>query len=77
MLYFLAEPKTVKEKLIIDGEIICKYDDFEQFSSEYKNPRNFAAGSIRLLDSKECFNRALTFVAWEVIEGGVSDSNQD
>jgi DNA ligase (NAD+) len=54
-------------ELVIDGEIICTYGDFEQFSSEYKNPRNFAAGSIRLLDSKECSNRNLTFVAWDVI----------
>ena len=55
------------DELIIDGEIICTYTDFEKFSSEYKNPRNFAAGSIRLLDSKECANRNLTFVVWDVI----------
>lgn len=58
-----------KSKIVIDGEIICKYDDFEEFSNEYANPRNFAAGSIRLLDSKECSKRKLTFVAWDVIEG--------
>ena len=58
-----------KEKVVIDGEIICKTDDFEKFATEYKNPRNFAAGSIRLLDSKECASRKLTFVAWEVIQG--------
>lgn len=55
------------DELIIDGEIICTYDNFEKFSSEYKNPRNFAAGSIRLLDSKECANRNLTFVAWDIL----------
>lgn len=55
------------DELIIDGEIICTYTDFEKFSSEYKNPRNFAAGSIRLLDSKECASRNLTFVVWDVI----------
>ena len=58
-----------KEELIIDGEIICTYKDFKDFEDEYKNPRNFAAGSIRLLDSKECAQRKLTFVAWEVIKG--------
>lgn len=57
------------EELIVDGEIICKYDDFENFSNEYANPRNFASGSIRLLDSAECAKRKLTFVAWEVIKG--------
>lgn len=56
-------------ELVIDGEIICKYDDFEEFNNEYKNPRNFAAGSIRLLDPNECRKRKLTFVAWDVIKG--------
>ena len=55
-----------KDELIIDGEIICTYKDFENFNSEYKNPRNFAAGSIRLLDARECANRNLTFVSWDV-----------
>lgn len=55
--------------VVIDGEIICTYNDFKQFETEYANPRNFAAGSIRLLDSKECACRNLTFVAWDVIEG--------
>lgn len=55
--------------IVIDGEIICTLTDFEKFASDYKNPRNFAAGSIRLLDSRECKKRNLTFVAWDVIEG--------
>ena len=65
-------PKKInfKDELIIDGEIICTYENFKPFKDEYKNPRNFASGSIRLLDSKECFNRNLTFVAWDVISGG-------
>ena len=64
-------PKEIPymEELIIDGEIICAYSDFEKFSSEYKNPRNFAAGSIRLLDSAECAKRDLKFIAWDVITG--------
>lgn len=53
--------------LVVDGEIICKLNDFEEFSSEYKNARNFASGSIRLLDSTECAKRKLTFVAWDII----------
>ena len=65
-------PKTIdrKEDIVIDGEIICTYKNFEKFKDTYKNPRNFASGSIRLLDSKECYNRNLTFVAWDVIKGG-------
>lgn len=57
------------EELIIDGEIICRYCDFEQFSNDYANPRNFAAGSIRLLDPHECETRKLTFVAWHAVKG--------
>ena len=56
-----------EKELIVDGEIICTYKDFEFFKNEYKNPRNFASGSIRLLDSKECAKRNLTFVAWDAI----------
>ena len=59
----------ISGKLVVDGEIICTTTNFEMFASEYKNPRNFAAGSIRLLDSKECAKRKLSFVAWDVIEG--------
>ena len=57
------------DELIVDGEIVCLTCDFQEFSEEYKNPRNFAAGSIRLLDSVECAKRRLTFVAWDVITG--------
>lgn len=64
-------PQTIsyKEKLVIDGEVICRKDDFIPFADEYKNPRNFAAGSIRLLSAKECASRNLSFIAWEMIEG--------
>lgn len=57
------------DRFVVDGEIICTEQDFEEFKDEYKNPRNFAAGSIRLLDSKECESRKLSFVVWDVIEG--------
>ena len=57
------------DELIVDGEIVCLTCDFQNFAEEYKNPRNFAAGSIRLLDSTECAKRRLTFVAWDVITG--------
>ena len=63
-------PKRIDEKdnIVVDGEIICTYSDFEKWKDEYKNPRNFASGSIRLLDSKECRARDLTFVAWDLID---------
>ena len=64
-------PKVIpnKETTVIDGEVICKYADFEKFADEYKHPRNFASGSIRLLDAKESAARNLTFVAWDLIKG--------
>lgn len=63
-------PKRINytDTLVIDGEVICDKQTFEEnFASEYANCRNFAAGSIRLLDSAECEKRGLTFVAWDVI----------
>ena len=60
---------NLTDEVIIDGEIICKYDDFVPFQNDYKNPRNFASGSIRLLDSKECSRRHLSFIAWDGIKG--------
>lgn len=60
---------SYKKELVIDGEIICTKQDFKQFESEYSNPRNFASGSIRLLDSNECAKRKLQFVAWDVVKG--------
>ena len=59
----------ITNKVVVDGEIICRKDDFIPFANEYKNPRNFAAGSIRLLSSKECAGRNLSFIAWDLIEG--------
>lgn len=64
-------PKQINylDELIVDGEIICMNHNFIPFAEEYANSRNFAAGSIRLLDSKECEKRHLTFVAWEMVKG--------
>ena len=64
-------PKKIDyyDELIVDGEVISTYDNFNNFAGWFKNPRNFAAGSIRLLDSKECSKRNLKFIAWDVIKG--------
>ena len=39
------------------------------FKEEYKNPRNYASGSIRLHDSKKAAERGLQFVAWKFVKG--------
>lgn len=71
-------PKRIPytDRLVVDGEVICKLDDFKEFEGEYKNARNFASGSVRLLDSNECAKRKLTFVAWDVI-GGLNHPTYD
>ena len=56
-------------KIVVDGEIICNISNFMKFQKECKNPRNFAAGSIRLLSAEECSKRNLEFIAWDLIEG--------
>ena len=57
-------------ELVVNGEIICPIDVFEKYFAEvYKNARNFAAGSIRLLNSKECDQRKLKFIAWDCVKG--------
>ena len=70
-------PKKIKYtgRLVVDGEIICPLDDFKEFEGEYKNARNFASGSIRLLDSNECAKRKLAFVAWDCIDGYDTNNN--
>lgn len=64
-------PKRLPQNidLTIDGEIICTFEDFKEFENEYANPRNFAAGSIRLLSAKESATRNLRFIAWDIING--------
>lgn len=63
-------PKFIdyQDEVVVDGEVICTYKDFEEFDEEYSNPRNFAAGSVRLLDSNECKQRKLKFIAWDMIK---------
>lgn len=62
-------PQTIPYKgtLIVDGEILCKYSDFKSFAKDYKNPRNFTAGTVHLLEQKEIARRNLSFIAWAKI----------
>ena len=68
-----------KEEVIVDGEVIISYDDFEKINAtlpedeQYKHPRNLASGSIRQLDSKIAAQRNMQFIAWKLIKG--SDEN--
>lgn len=61
--------------LTIDGEVIVSLKDFAEYNShlsddqKYSHPRNFAAGGIRQLDTKETADKKLRFIAWRIIEG--------
>lgn len=66
-----------KERLVVTGEAFIRPSDFEKLKTKlidsrgepYKNARNLAAGSVRLLDPKECKNRCVQFQAFNVQEG--------
>ena len=64
-----------KDEVIVDGEVIISYDDFEKINAtlsedqKYKHPRNLASGSIRQLDSAVAAERNMQFIAWKLIKG--------
>lgn len=72
-----------KDEVIIDGEVIISYADFEKINmtlpedERYKHPRNLASGSIRQLDSNIAAQRNMRFVAWKFIKGCNSNSFMD
>ena len=66
-----------KGRLIVTGEAFIRPSDFEALKATlldstgkpYKNGRNLAAGSVRLLDASDCKNRRVTFMPFNVLEG--------
>ena len=64
-------------RLVITGEAFIRPSDFEKLRNKlldstgepYKNGRNLAAGSVRLLDAAACKERCVTFLAFCVLEG--------
>ena len=74
--YFTNVPlKILKtEKYIIDGEAIIYDDDFKIINknNQFKNSRNTASGSLALLDMNIVKQRHLSFIAWDIIQGGCS-----
>lgn len=72
-----------KDEVIVDGEVIISYDDFEKINEilpedqKYKHPRNLASGSIRQLDSEIAAQRKMQFIAWKLIKGCDSNSFLD
>ena len=66
-----------QERLVLAGEAFIRPSDFERLKGSlldsngepYKNGRNLAAGSVRLLDAAVCKQRSVTFMAFNVVEG--------
>lgn len=66
-----------QEHLVVVGEAFIRPSDFERVKDTlldstgkpYKNGRNLAAGSVRLLDAKVCKDRCVTFMPFNVLEG--------
>ncbi len=64
-------------KLVVTGEAFIHWNDFEALkdtlpgsaNAPYRNPRNLAAGSVRLLDAATCRERRVSFMPFGVIEG--------
>ena len=72
-----------KGQLIIRGEAVITYTDFERINDEigdadakYKNPRNLCSGSVRQLNSKITAERSVHFEAFALVKAeGVDFKN--
>ena len=77
--FFKGIPMVIdyNEKLVVRGEAMISYNDFEEINNEltsageetYKNPRNLASGSVRLLDSKKSKRRKIHVKIFELTYG--------
>lgn len=63
-----------KKTLILRGEAVISYSDFEKINSEipdadakYKNPRNLCSGSVRQLNNKITAERNVRFYAFSLV----------
>lgn len=64
-------------RLVVTGECFIKINDFDEIrktltdstGKPYRNGRNLASGSIRLLESATCAQRRLTFMPFHVLDG--------
>lgn len=79
---FKNVPHTIacKDKLVIRGEAVIKYSDFEKINAEiididakYKNPRNLCSGSVRQLNNEITAKRNVFFFAFNLVQAGNDD----
>lgn len=66
-------PSTISEKghLVVRGEAVISYTDFEQFiiesEGDYANPRNLASGSLTLKDIEEVKQRHIQWIPFTLV----------
>lgn len=66
-------PATISEKghLVVRGEAVISYADFEQFiiesEGDYANPRNLASGSLTLKDIEEVKQRHIQWIPFTLV----------
>ena len=66
-------PATISEKghLVVRGEAVISYSDFEQFiiesEGDYANPRNLASGSLTLKDIDEVKQRHIQWIPFTLV----------
>lgn len=66
-------PGTISEKghLVVRGEAVISYTDFEQFiiesEGDYANPRNLASGSLTLKDIEEVKHRHIQWIPFTLV----------
>ena len=77
-------PLTIpyRGELILRGEAVITYSDFEKINSEitdaqakYKNPRNLCSGSVRQLDNQVTAGRNVRFYAFSLVRADVDFHN--
>lgn len=66
---------SYKGDLILRGEAVIKYSDFEKINAEiedvsakYKNPRNLCSGSVRQLNNEITAKRNVHFFAFSIVK---------
>ncbi|SES84590.1 NAD-dependent DNA ligase LigA [[Clostridium] polysaccharolyticum] len=65
---------TYKDTLILRGEAVIKYSDFEEMNqtagadAKYKNPRNLCSGSVRQLNNEITAKRKVNFFAFTLVQ---------
>lgn len=67
----IPEAIDYRGHLVVRGEAIISYDDFERFNmendEEYANPRNLASGSLTLKDPTEVAQRHLRWIPFTLV----------